>query len=112
MNAKKLKGSVGHRVRLRPVARRFDGNRELPEEDDDWILSHVDDEKVELRNPRTGHVAVLGGDHIHSYTTDPGREWDGLRHGFLLLHVQVSLYADRIEINPIPPYERRGLTRR
>lgn len=103
MNKGKLKKSIYHRIRIRPVAKRFDGQNYLAKEDDDWIIQKVED-IVELSNVRTGHVAKLGFDHIHHYVSDPDRDFDGLTHGILELNVQLTLSGVRIEYEPI----RRG----
>src|SRR5438445_13511858 len=91
MNKDRLKNLVGYRIRIRPIARRPGDFDELPVIDDDWIISNVDTDHVELTNVRTGHNAVLGLDHIHSFLSDPGRDNSGIKYGFLQLRVQLSL---------------------
>jgi hypothetical protein len=81
----KLAKCIHHRVRLRPPARRFRGVTELRIMDDDWLVQEVEDEQIRIRNIRTDHVALLGYTQISEYVTDPKREFDGLRHGFLEL---------------------------
>jgi hypothetical protein len=98
----KLAKCIHHRVRLRPPARRFRGVTELRIMDDDWLLQEVEDQQVRLRNIRTDHVAVLGFNQISAYVTDPKREFDGLRHGFLELKVQVFLRGSDLVIEPRP----------
>ena len=70
--------------------------------DDDWLLQEVEDNGVRIRNIRTDHVAVLGFDQIRDYVTDPKREFDGLRHGFLELRVQLFLRGPELAIEPRP----------
>src|SRR5437763_13327880 len=101
MNKDQIKKSLGHRVRIRPIAERSDGTKALPLMDDDWIISRVDDH-VELSNIRTGHFAILGFDHIHSYFSDPGRNHAGIKYGFLQLRVQLLLRGKQLEIEPLP----------
>jgi hypothetical protein len=98
----KLAKCIHHRVRLRPPARRFRGVTELRIMDDDWLLQEVEDKEVRIRNIRTDHVAVLGFNQINEYVADPKREFDGLRHGFLELRVQVFLRGPELVIEPRP----------
>lgn len=105
MKKDQLKKIVGHRVRLRPVAKRRSGTQELPRIDDDWTVRQVEGDVIELSNPRTDHVARLGLDHIHSYLSDPGRDIGGIRYGFLQLRVQLCLRPLDVEIEPLHPGE-------
>lgn len=98
----KLAKCIHHRVRLRPPARRFRGVTELRIMDDDWLVQEVEEDQVRIRNIRTDHVAVLGFNQISDYVTDPKREFDGLRHGFLELKVQVFLRGPELVIEPRP----------
>ena len=98
----KLAKCIHHRVRLRPPARRFRGVTELRIMDDDWLLQEVEDKLVRIRNIRTDHVAALGFNQISEYVADPKREFDGLRHGFLELKVQVFLRGPELAIEPRP----------
>ncbi|MDB5808022.1 MAG: hypothetical protein JWN94_144 [Betaproteobacteria bacterium] len=98
----KLAKCIHHRVRLRPPARRFRGVTELRIMDDDWLVQETEDEQVRIRNIRTDHVAVLAFNQIREYVTDPKREFDGLRHGFLELKVQVFLRGPELVIEPRP----------
>ena len=98
----KLAKCIQHRVRLRPPARRFRGVTELRIMDDDWLVQDTDDEQLRIRNVRTDHIAVLGFNQINEYVADPKREFDGLRHGFLDLKVQVFLRGPELAIEPRP----------
>jgi len=59
--------------------------------DDDWLIQEVTDAYVSLQNLRTQHMTMLGLDHTHSFTSDPQRDIGGLKHGFLALHVQLTV---------------------
>src|ERR1035438_1720906 len=76
MHWKYLEKSLGQRVRLRPMARRFEGGMELPQLDDEWIIQGVSKEGVQLHNTRTDHCPTLGTDHIFSCSTDPDHPRD------------------------------------
>lgn len=105
MNKAKLADCVSHRVRLRPIARRFLGTRELRAVDDDWLVQSIEPKKgVLVSNTRTGHFVLLGFDQVHHYTTDPHLERDGLRHGFFELRVQVALRGAEVFVEPLPSY--------
>lgn len=108
----KLAKCIHHRVRLRPPARRFRGVTELRIMDDDWLLQEVEDQQVSIRNIRTDHVAVLGFKQIADYVADPKREFDGLRHGFLELRVQVFLRGPELVIEPRPSSARAASPRK
>jgi hypothetical protein len=104
MNADQFRKNVGHRVRLRPQARRPASPKELPRIDDEWMVEGVEPRGTTLRNLRTDHAVIIGWDHLHSFHSDPGRDADGIRRGFARLRVQVFLHADgRVEIEPLEP---------
>jgi hypothetical protein len=65
-------------------------------------VQEVEDTNVRIRNIRTDHVAVLGFPQIREYVSDPKREFDGLRHGFLELKVQLFLRGPELVIEPRP----------
>lgn len=108
----KLAKCIHHRVRLRPPARRFRGVTELRIMDDDWLVQEVEDEQVRIRNIRTDHVALLGFNQVSDYVTDPKREFDGLRHGFLELKVQVFLRGSELVIEPRPSSAKKPAPRK
>src|SRR3954462_9303838 len=98
----KLAKCIHHRVRSRPPARRSRGVTELRIMDDDWLVQETEDEQLRIRDIRTDHVAVLGFHQIREYVADPKREFDGLRHGFLELKVQIFLRGPELVIEPRP----------
>lgn len=99
MNKAQLKKSVGCYLQLRPVPRTRDG----AVIDDDWVLSSVTDDRLELHNIPFGYVATLGTDHVYSFMTNPARDAGGVKHGFLSLHVQLILDGPNVRIEPHPP---------
>ena len=102
MNWKKLSECVGWRMRLRPIPLRLDGLEALLKKDDIWIVLRVEKQKsVELSNIRTGHIARLGNDHIHHYTSDTMSETNGLNHGFLELNIQLIIRGLNLEFEPL-----------
>ncbi len=103
MNWEQLKKCVGFRVQLEPVACRLDEcSRELPAENDDWIVQDVSSAGVRISNVRTGHATTLGPDHIHHFTSNPDRSVGGLQYGFFILHVQVFLQGNQLWVRPNP----------
>jgi hypothetical protein len=109
LNQAKLEKCFHHRVRLRPPARRFRGVTELRIMDDDWLVQEVEDkQRVRIRNIRTDQVALLDFSHIRDYVPDPKREYDGLRHGFLELRVQIFLRGPELVIEPQRPTAKRA----
>jgi len=103
MNADQFRKNIGHRVRLRPIARRPAKPKELPRIDDEWVVESVEQEGAILRNVRTDHKVIIAWDHLHNYTSDPARNSEGIKRGFARLRVQVFLHADRAEIEPLEP---------
>ena len=97
--------SLWQRVRLRPIAWRMTVDGEwLAPIDDDWILTEVSPRTVRLSNVRTGHAPLVGLDHIHQYVSDAARDWDGLKHGFLDLNVQLTLSGCNVFTEPLRPH--------
>lgn len=88
------------RVRLLPVALREDvyGNRLHPV-DNDWIVQEITDTTLKLHYAGTGHTPVLGLDQIASWTSDPQRNVGTEKHGFLRLHVQLTLRGNDVRID-------------
>lgn len=111
MKLEYLKKSIGHHLNLHPIAVRLDehGN-ELESYDDDWIIREAASTGVRLDNISTGHTKVLGPDHIHHYTTNPGRTAPGITYGFLTLTVQLFLQGRQVLLRPTAsPGERATL---
>jgi hypothetical protein len=100
MNKDQMKNNVGKRVLLLPPARRFkaDGTVRTPVADDWWIIEDVSATGVKISDPATGHVRVLGYDHIYKFTSDQPR--DGFERGFLTLHVQIVVKGNTVEVIP------------
>jgi hypothetical protein len=109
MNKEMLAKCEGYVVRIRPIARRFQGQQELEPLDDDWRIGRVDlaRKTLEIRNVRCDQCPTLGLDHIHSYSSDPMRDFDGQKHAFLQLNVQVFLTEQGPHVEPLPPSFRR-----
>ena len=78
--------------------------------DDDWLVRAVDDRRVELVNQRSGDLASLGLDHVYGYDSDPQRDTDAIKYGFLKLHVDVTCTGRDVRIEPLPaPKTERGV---
>jgi hypothetical protein len=56
-----------------------------------------------ITNPRTGHFTTLAEDHIHHWTSNPGRSRNGARYGFFTLTVQLYIQGNEIRIRPTLP---------
>ncbi len=100
MNKDQIKKNIGHRVRLRPITKHFDGGVEIGEIDDDWIIENVNNEGVQIKNMRTDQTTTLGFDQIYSYTSDPNRNYGELKHGFLTLHGQLCIHGWKVSFEP------------
>ncbi len=105
MNKNQLAKNVGHVVQLRLIARRPAPIGDLPPIDDDWIIERADDRGLNLHNLRTGYIPLLAYDQIHSYMSNPIRDIEGRKHGFLQLRVQLSLLPQGLQIEPLAPGE-------
>lgn len=94
MNKGMLPKLAGYRLRLRPIASSLDEcGRELHREDDYWLVQGVDERRVLIENPRTGHRYDLMVDQIHNFNEEMS---DGeLQRGNLLLNVQLFLRGPR-----------------
>jgi hypothetical protein len=91
------------RMQLQPVAHRLDDAASLLAPiDDDWLVESVTDDGMRISNPRTGLSTLLGLDHIYSFTSNPGRVEGGLKFGFLMLKVQLTLKRNEVIVRPIP----------
>jgi hypothetical protein len=101
-----LKNSEGTLVQLRPIACQLDDDGlELPGLDDDWRVESVSAQGVRIKNICTDHIATLGLDHIHHYTSNPGRSTGGNTCGFFTLNVQIYIRGKSIGITPTRPGE-------
>ena len=102
MNKAKLQECLWQRVRLRPIAWRMTPDGQwLPPIDDEWIPSEVSERGLRIQNTRTGHAPLIVLDHIHHYVSDAAREWDGLKHGFLDLNMQLTLSGWNVFTEPM-----------
>ena len=114
MNKTKLAECLWQRLRLRPIAGRMmtDGTW-LPMIDDEWIPTELSERGLRIRNVRTHHAPLVGLDHIHHYVSDPERDGNGLRHGFLDLNVQLILSGCNVFTEPLRrhrPHRRAART--
>jgi len=102
MNWDLIKKNVGYRVQLEPVAIRLDEiGRELPLQNDDWLIQEVTATGVRISNPNSGYATTLGKDHVHHFTSNPDRSIDGgLQYGFLTLHIQIFLQGNDLFVRP------------
>jgi hypothetical protein len=100
MNKDQIKKNLYHRVRLRPTTKRVNRGVTTEELDDDWIIENITDEGIQIRNTRTDHTATLGFDQIHSYISDPNRNYGGLKYGFLILHGQLCIQGSKVLFEP------------
>jgi len=94
MNLEQLKTkNQGSAVYLRPTPGRFQTATQeaLPPIDDQWTIGKVEDGKVELHNPRTGHFVALGSDNIREFRTP----------NFLMLRCQLTLTEEQVLIEPL-----------
>ena len=87
MNKDYLKKAVGFHVQLRPPAADRDGHIL----DHDWVISSVESDRLRIDMIGYGYTVVLGLDHVYSFMTNPERDRDGTRFGFLQLHVQLMV---------------------
>jgi hypothetical protein len=96
-----MKKNVYARVQLIPTAHRLDEHgRRLPATDDDWLIEDVTADGVRIKNLRIDQATTLGKDHIYDWRSNPDRSQGGIRHGFLVLKVQLSLTRDGVSITP------------
>lgn len=102
MNWSRFKKNVGIRVQLEPISCCLDSTgRELPEENDDWLVESItDNEVIHLRNMRTNNIALLGKDHVYDFRTNPSRTDENGTCGFLILKVQIFMREDKLWLRP------------
>ena len=90
MNKKMIKRLHGKSVRFRPAAVGF-------KKDDEWEINiREETSSLAARNLRTQHVAAIGFDQVVEYQS-----------GFLLLKAQLHLIGDRVEVEPLMPWDLR-----
>lgn len=109
VNREQLQKNVGYRVQLQPVPIRLDVlGREIGSIDGDWIIQpFTGDDIVRLLSIDTNHLAELGFDNIHHFTSNPGRSKGGLQFGFLTLTVQMYIEGPNLRFAPtLRPGER------
>ncbi len=98
MNGKMISRMKWTRIKLRPIARRIDdAGQDLERIDDAWMLQTATREQINFQNPRTGHVFVIGTDHVREYMTDI----TGGTGGFMILKSQVSLSRRGVFVEPL-----------
>lgn len=102
MNWAQFKKNVGMWVQLEPIACRLDETgQELPQVSHDWIVqSFSPEDEVTLRNIATGHVAQLGKDHFYDFRSNPSKSQGGVKHGFLVLKMQVFMQGSNLWYRP------------
>lgn len=111
MNKAALRKGVGTDVRIRPIAKRFDGGPGgalLPSQDDDWRIQGFHPNGITISNNRVPYQAVLGFDQVREFMTDPGR---GIGYGFLILKVHLNIGGNFLWTEPILPEARSRRTR-
>ena len=93
MNVEQLKKNCWSKVHLRPIAIRRDEitNEMLQPLDDEWTTTSVDRGADGLQNTRTDSVVSLGNDNVREFRSP----------GFLLLRCQLTLWGNRVLIDPI-----------
>ena len=103
MNKDQMKKNLHAHAQLRPPACRLDQNgAELAPgvyvgENDTWFIQDVSDAGVQISHA-SGHVRLLGYDHIYKFTSDEPRQ--GTKRGFLTLHVQLFIQGNNIRLEP------------
>jgi len=105
MNRGMLPKLKDQKVRLRPLPWHYNGSGvrlKEEEKDDSWFVSEASEDKIRLRNDRTGHTFDLTPDHIHEYRTDP----ETSQGGFLTLHSQAFIQGSKVSIEPLVPAGR------
>lgn len=106
MNKDMMKKNVFAHVQLQPAACHLDHNGfevKPTVADDWWLVEDVTDDGVKISDPRTGHVRLLGYDHIQKFTSDGVK--NGSKRGFLTLLVQIYVQGNDVRILPTRPGE-------
>jgi hypothetical protein len=86
------------RIRIRPIAKRFKATgEELTPIDDIWMVQTSGQDKIELVNAASSHIAAFGTDHIKEFRTDPNIGSDGM----LILRSQLILKGASVDIEPL-----------
>ena len=101
MKKDQLKKLLHYRVCLSPPALHSNAGTLLPV-NDDWSVQEITSDHIKLRNTVTYHEPLIGLDQIRSYTSDPHRNTDGFKHGFLSLHVQLTIQGREVLIDLLP----------
>jgi len=99
MNKDYLKKSIGFHVQLRPPATDRDGHIL----DHDWLIRSVESDRLRIDMIGYGYTVALGLDHVYSFLTNPERDRDGVRFGFLQLHIRLMVSGSSVTIEPLPP---------
>lgn len=97
------RNNIGHRMQLEPAAIHLDRmGRELPDRNEDWIITSVTDEEISLSEAREmGLTTVLGKDAVHRYDSNCSRSTPGgIQYGFLLLTQQMFIREGKISYRP------------
>ncbi|MGH7996180.1 MAG: hypothetical protein ACREFX_07505 [Opitutaceae bacterium] len=103
MNKKALRKMAWFRVRLRPMAVRWDeSGRPLPALDDPWQVRDGEGAALRIHNLRTGHFLDLWPDGVHDFRAtcfdvgcEPGRQ------GIVKLLGYVWLQSDHAGFEPL-----------
>lgn len=90
MKKDQLRKDIGARVRLRPAA----VGPAMGGLDEEWTITEVGDAVVRLVHVGTDTTVVMGLDAVVSFTSDPARDAEGIKRGFLQLTVQVEVRKD------------------
>jgi hypothetical protein len=100
MNKTMMKKNIGAHVLLIPPAYRLDRNGfELKAMDDDsWFVQDVTDEGVTISDSM-GYRKTLAYDHVYKFTSDEPK--NGVRRGFLTLHVQLIVQRLMFGFSPM-----------
>src|SRR5689334_12493500 len=104
MNKTALKKNVGHRVKIRPMAKRHaggPGGLQLPPVDDTWIVQAHNQSGMNIRNAATDHVTDLGSRTLIVGIADTGGKKDHpppLHGAGRLMETSTSAIATALEV--------------